>query len=72
MNFQAIYQIRLELCLTQAELGKLMGTSTRTIQRWEADEVYLDIDAVKREAALQGCPVLGDEDYDFKPIRAKQ
>lgn len=66
---KTIYEIRCLLCLTQAELAELLGKGRRTIQRWEADEVSLDLAAVKREARLQGCAIPGDKGFSFKPIR---
>ena len=48
-RFVLFCHIRSILDMSQVELGLLLGKSRSTIQRWEKDQMKLDIDAVKNE-----------------------
>ncbi len=48
-----IYNLRKDLHLTQAQLGKILGKCRNTIHTWEQDEVMLDEDAVVGEMKRQ-------------------
>ena len=42
MTMKTINQIRVELAMTQRELGQLLDKAQSTIGRWETDEVKLE------------------------------
>lgn len=48
MGLVDIYNLRKQLRLTQAALAALLLVSVRTIKRWEADEMRLDIQQVRK------------------------
>lgn len=71
MTMKTINQIRVELAMTQRELGQLLDKAQSTIGRWETDEVKLDLEAVRQEAIEQGCPLPGEEGFKFRKIASK-
>lgn len=49
-----IYQLRKEKCLSQSELGQLVGVTNKAVSKWETYESNPDISIIKKLAEVLG------------------